>query len=78
MLNAHSKTPKEMLYLETGAVPIRWIISQRRINYLRHILSRNKNELIRKVFEAQKEKPTSGDFVNNVKCDLEKFSLTEE
>ena len=34
MLNAHSKTPKEMLYLETGEVPIKWIVKQRRINYL--------------------------------------------
>ena len=78
MLNAHSKTPKEMLYLETGAVPIRWIVKQRRINYLKHILSRSETELIRKVFEAQTNKPTSGDFVTSVKKDLEKFGLSEE
>ena len=26
ILNGHSKTPKEALYLETGVVPIRYII----------------------------------------------------
>ena len=37
ILNAHRRTAKEFLYLETGAIPIRYILAQRRINYLRHI-----------------------------------------
>jgi hypothetical protein len=57
ILKAHKKTPKEFLYLETGALPIRWIIAQRKINYLQHKVHRNKNELVKKVFLAQKEKP---------------------
>ena len=28
---AHSKTPKEFLHLESGALPLRFIIAQRRI-----------------------------------------------
>ena len=78
ILRGHSKTPKEMLYLETGTVPIRWILPQRRINYLKHLLTRNKKELIRKVFEAQNENPTAGDFVTLVNKDLVKFELTQE
>ena len=42
ILNAHSKTPKEMLCLETGAIPIRFVIQNRRLSYLHHILTRNK------------------------------------
>ena len=76
ILSAHKSTTKEVLYLETGTIPIRWIIPQRRINYLKHILSRNKNELIRKVFEAQKEHPTKGDFIELVTKDLKQFELT--
>ena len=34
LVAAHSKTPLEFLYLETGAVPIRYIISSRRMIYL--------------------------------------------
>ena len=78
ILKAHSKTTKEMLYLETGAIPIRWILPQRRINYLKHIVSRKKEELILKVFEAQKENKTKGDFVTLVEHDLRMFGLTHE
>ena len=41
ILNSHAKTTKEFLYLECGVVPIKWIIIQRRINFLKHILSRD-------------------------------------
>ena len=77
-LKAHSKTPKEFLYLETGATPIKWIIAQRRINYLKHILDRDKDELLSKVFQAQKEKPTSGDFVQLVEKDMEDLNISYE
>ena len=69
ILKAHSKTPKEFLYRETGCTPIRYILAQQRINYLKHILSRSDEELIKKVFLAQKEHPTQGDFVKLVQQD---------
>ena len=78
ILQAHSKTPSEFLHLETGTVPLRWIISQRRINSLRHIMSRNDDELIKKVFLAQKDKPTRGDFVKLVEKDLSDLGLSLE
>ena len=31
ILKPHRKTPKEFLYLETGAVPLKWIVAQRKI-----------------------------------------------
>ena len=49
-----------------------------RINYLRHIYSRNDDELIKKVFIAQKEAPTSGDFVKLVTKDMMKLGLTHK
>ena len=70
ILKARSKTPKEFLYLETGAVPLRWIIAQRRINYMNHILQRIDNEFVKKVLLAQKN-PVQGDFVKLVEKDLE-------
>ena len=76
ILEAHRGTPTDFLYLETGTLPIRWIIPQRRINYLKHILSRNESELIRKVFTAQKANPNQGDFIKLVEADLKKFELT--
>ena len=57
ILESHYKVAKESLYLETGLLPIRYIIKKRRLNYLRHILSRNREELISKIYYAQKRKP---------------------
>ena len=37
--------------------------------YLHHILGRNKEELTRRVFNAQKDNPTPGDFIELVKGD---------
>merc|ERR1719509_694099 len=46
--------------------------------YLKHILSRDKNELIKRVYEAQKVSPTKGDFSELVNDDLKLFAITEE
>ena len=54
-LRSHSKTPKEFLYLETGSVSIKWIIAQRRINFLKCLLEKDSDELLLKAFKAQKE-----------------------
>ena len=76
ILKAHSKTAKEFLYLETGTIPLRWIVAQRRIHYLKHILSREDTELLNKVYLAQQENPTHGDLVKLVTNDLEVLGVT--
>jgi len=75
---AHSKTPIEFLYLETGCMPLRYVISSRRIMYLYHILRREDKELVRRVFDAQKKSPTKGDFVELVTEDLIKIEESED
>ena len=39
IFSAHSKTPKEALYLESGNVPIRFILMARRVNFLHYIIN---------------------------------------
>ena len=73
LVNGHSKTSLEFLYLEAGAIPIRFIISSRRLMFLQTILKRSEDELTRRVYMAQKDDPVKGDFVNLVKSDLEMF-----
>ena len=75
LVNGHSKTPLEFLYLESGAIPIRFILACRRMTYLQTILKRNENELTKRIFKAQKENPTKGDFYCQV---LEDFDLIGE
>lgn len=69
--NGHAKTPVEFLYLETGCIQLNNMVSMGRIMYLHHILNRNDSELIKRVFSAQRESPTPGDFVELVKSDLQ-------
>ena len=71
LVKGHSKTPLEFLYLEAGVMPIRFILSSRRIMFLQTILKRNHEELTRKVYEQQKINATKGDFYLLVKEDFE-------
>ena len=76
----HSKIPIPALYMETAQLPLRFILACRRILFLQTILHRGPEELIRKVYEAQKMNPTIGDFCLLVKedCILIKLQITEE
>ena len=80
ILGAPSKTPKEALYLETGCVPIKFILKMRRLMYLHHILSRPQEELIRKFYEAQKCKMSKGDWAKTAEENLKelKMKMTDE
>ena len=62
ILNSHFKALIELLFLETGKIPIEYIIASRRLNYLHTIVTRNSCELIKKVYTSQKEEPLKGDW----------------
>ena len=70
LLKAHSKIPTEVLYLETGSLPIRFILKSRRISYLQTILKRHTEELIKEIYNVQKNDPIKGDFHDLVIEDL--------
>ena len=53
LLSAHSKTPLEMLYLESGAIPVKFILASRRLNYFYEILDRDDEELTKRVVMEQ-------------------------
>ena len=75
IFQGHSKTAIEMFFLDTALLPIRYIIRQKRISYLHHILTRNENELISKVYFAQKRKPGKDDWVTTVHKDMEEIQF---
>ena len=75
LLAAHTKTPLEALYLETGSLPLRYILKSRRIMYLHNILKKDETELIRKIYETQKQNPTPGDFSELVRNDITEIGL---
>ena len=78
ILAAHSKTPIEFLYLETGALPAKYVITSRRLNYLKHIHMQSDHELIKRVYQAQRDDPKRGDWWELVKSDLEGYDIDED
>ena len=79
LLQAHSKIPTEALFLEIGTIPIRYTLKSRRLSYLHTILSKDSDELIKEVYEAQKNDPIKGDFYQLIMEDFNEvgLSLTE-
>ena len=74
LLKGHSKVAVEALYLETGTIPIKFIIKNRRVCYLYTILKKEDKELVKEVYNAQKINPSVGDFYKLVEDDLAKSS----
>ena len=75
LLGAPKTTPKEMLFLELGVMPLRDIIRQRRLNYLHYILNQGAESMMFKAFENQCSDRTSKDWVSTVLNDLEELGL---
>ena len=51
ILKAPKTTPKEMLYLELGCVPLRNLIQKRRISFLYYLLHQEPNSMLYKILE---------------------------
>ena len=77
ILNSHSKTATEAYFLELGKYPLRFTLSKRRFMYLWHLLHRDTNELIRKVYQAQKCQYNPGDWFCIVSEERKKYDILE-
>ena len=69
-------TPKPSLYLESGCMPLRYVIKGKRIMFLHHILTRNEDALISRVFWAQVTNTAKGDWCQVVREDLDMLGLS--
>ena len=80
VFKAHSKTAAEAFFLESGIVPIRFTLAKRKLMYLRTILMRPKDDLVRKVYKMQKTVKTPGDWALSVEEDRSSYeiNLTDE
>jgi hypothetical protein len=78
MVKGHSKTPLEFLYLEAGALPIRFIISSRRLKYLHTLLKRPEHEIRRQVYEALKNNTVCGNLYDLVQSDIDAVDLLKK
>ena len=78
MVAGHSKTALELLYLEFGLVPIRFLLKARRIMFLNYILHEKEETLMRDFYDAQNSKPVRGDWTLTVKKDMEDLDIKED
>ena len=58
ILETPISTPREVLHLELGVMPICFIIKCRRLNFLNYILSEPNDSLVKKVLESQMRHPS--------------------
>ena len=72
---AHAKVQTEFIYLETGAIPIKQMMMNRRMMFQQNILKRSPDELLRKVYEAQKVNPVRGDWIKIIEKDFETLEI---
>ena len=61
--------------METGKVPIQFVIAKRRLNYLWQVLIRKEDELIKKVYKTQEVKTTKGDWFSMIQSEKKKYEI---
>ena len=76
ILNCSFQVTNEMLYLELGLLPVRYIIKLRRLIYLKHVLKQEiRNSLIYQFLIAQVNTPKRKDWASTVLKDLEEIDI---
>ena len=75
LIGSHAKVPIEHLYLETGSLPLSYVISARRMIYLKTLLDRHDGELTRRVYNAQLINITNGDWCELIKSDFKFYDI---
>ena len=67
--------PRHMLYLETGFVPARFKVQRQMLNHLHYILQQPEGSLLSRMYLAQVQNPTKGDWASEVAKIVENFEL---
>ena len=78
LFSCSRNVPKDLLYLEMGLVPISYIIKERRLLFMHHILRQKEDSLVFRFFMAQLNSPTNNDWVSTVLEDLEMLDFQLE
>ena len=80
LFDAELGTPIESFYLETAAWPIRFILMGRSLMYYWTILNKSESELVKAVYNAQKEYPTKNSWALEIQGVLKTCEIynTEE
>ena len=75
ILKAPKSTPKEMLFLELGCVPLRQLIRKRRIYFLHHILNEGEDSMMFKFLQTQLKNKKPKDWITQVLRDIDDLKM---
>ena len=70
--------PIDILYLEMGVIPIKYIIKMRRLMFLKHILKQNEESLLFQFFMAQLKFPTKNDWASQLLEEIDELDIKFE
>ena len=74
-MKAPKSTPKEVIFLELGLLPLREVIKQRRMNFLYYLIHQKSDSMIKRIFEKQSRNRTPKDWITTVLKDIEELEL---
>ena len=75
LLEVSSTVPYDLICLELGLEPLRYIIMKRRLIYLQHILKQKATSLTKKFFITQTIEPRKKDWVKTVQSNFLELGL---
>ena len=80
ILTEYGNPSKVFMCLELGVIPVKFVIIEKRLKFLKYILDETITSMIRQIYETLKEDSRKGDFVDLVRQDFEEveIDLTEE
>ena len=75
VLGTKANPSKCFMQLELGVLPVKYVIMQRRMTFLHHILNQSTESMIHKVFQALKEDSRIGDFIALTNIDRAELNI---
>ena len=77
VMRAPLSTPNAFVFLEFGALPVKFIIQIRQLTFLHHILGLDDQDPVRRTFEAQQLLPYEKNWANEVLPLLELYGISD-
>ena len=68
-------TPYETYYTETAAIPLRFLLTGRRLMFYWSVLQKPESELVKQVYLATREFPSKGGWQSNIMDDLLRLKI---
>ena len=78
LLSVSGNPSKMFMCLELGVIPVKYVIIEKRLNMLHHILNESTSSTMRQVYEVLKCDSRKGDFYSLVKQDMLKLEINLE